>query len=267
MYKLALKSGFFDLQSSRDWYRENCKAAGVGMHAKLARRFVELQALLLTPVAPHWSDSVWQEILHKDSSIQLAQYPTVPTPDSALLAAIEYVKSTGSSVTHAEAGQMKKLQKGKQASFDPAKAKKLTVYIAAAFPAWQQQYRNIVKQQFESTGAVDTKAVAGQINKADLKKAMPFIQTLKKRIESGESAERVFDERLPFDERQALREMIPGLKSIVRKLEVVELVLVKEGEDTGEVITTGNEGGQRIPLGPNAGGALPGDPAFFFANI
>lgn len=267
MYKLALKSGFFDLQSSRDWYRENCKAAGVGMHAKLARRFVELQALLLTPVAPHWSDSVWQEILHKDSSIQLAQYPTVPTPDSALLAAIEYVKSTGSSVTHAEAGQMKKLQKGKQASFDPAKAKKLTVYIAAAFPAWQQQYRDIVKQQFESTGAVDTKAVAGQINKADLKKAMPFIQTLKKRIESGESAERVFDERLPFDEQQALREMIPGLKSIVRKLEVVELVLVKEGEDTGEVITTGNEGGQRIPLGPNAGGALPGDPAFFFANI
>lgn len=266
MYKLALKSGFFDLQSSRDWYRENCRAAGVGMHAKLARRFIELQALLLTPIAPHWSDSVWQEILHKDSSIQLAQYPMVSTPDPALVAAIEYVKSTGSSVTQAEAGQVKKLQKGKQASFDPAKAKKLTVYVAAAFPAWQQQYRNVVRQQYESTGAVDTKAIAGKINKADMKKAMPFIQILKKRIDSGESPQRVFAERLPFDERQALREMIPGLKSTVRKLEVVELVFVKEGEDTGEVITTGNEGGQRIPLGPSAGGALPGDPAFFFSN-
>lgn len=267
MYKLALKTGLFDLQASRDWYRENTKAAGVGMHAGLVRRFVELQALLLTPIAPHWSDSVWQEILHKDSSIQLALYPTVPAPDPASLAAIEYVKSTANSVTQAEAGQVKKLQKGKQVSFDPAKAKKLTVYVAATFPAWQQQYRNLLKEQWESTGAIDTKAVAAKINKAELKKAMPYIQMLKKRAESGESPERVFSDRLPFDERQALREMIPGLKSTVRKLEEVELVLVKEGEETGEVITTGNESGEKTPLAAMAASALPGNPGFLFANI
>lgn len=266
-YKLAMKSGFFDLQSSRDWYRENCRASGIGMHVDLVRRFVELQALLLTPVAPHWADSVWRELLHKDTSIQNALYPTVPNPDPSLVATIEYIKSTASSVTQAEAGQIKKLQKGKQAAFDPTKEKKLTVYIAAAFPAWQQQYRSIVKQTYESTGSVDSKTVAGQINKADLKKAMPFIQTLKKRIDSGESPEHVFSEHLQFDERQALREMIPGLKSASRKLEVVELVLVKEGDETGEVITTGSEGGQRVPLSPMAAGALPGNPAFLFANI
>ena len=266
MYKLALKTGFYDLLASRDWYRENCRAAGVGIHAKLARRFVEIQALLLTPIAPHWCDSVWQELLHHDKSIQNALYPTVPAPDPTLSAAIEYVKSTGSSVTQAEGAQMKKLQKGKQASYDVAKAKKLTVYIAAAFPEWQTQYRNLAKEQYESAGALDTKPLAGKINKADVKKAMPYIQNLKKRIDSGEAAARVFSDKLQFDERQALREMIPGLKSTVRKLEEVELVLVKEGEDNGEVITTGNEG-QRIPLTQAANSALPGNPGFYFTNI
>ena len=33
------------------------------MHHKLVERYIELQALLLTPIAPHWADYIWQEVL------------------------------------------------------------------------------------------------------------------------------------------------------------------------------------------------------------
>jgi leucyl-tRNA synthetase len=260
-------AGFFDLQSSRDWYREHCRAAGIGIHASLARRFVELQALLVAPIAPHWAESLWLEILHKDSTIQNALYPAVPELDPVLTAGYEYVKSTAGLISQAEAHQVKKMQKGKKATFDPTKSKKLTIFVGDAFPAWQMRYREMMQQQYESTGAVDTKAIAGQISKADLKMAMPFIQELKKRLDSGEKPERVFERRLPFDEAQVLREMVPGLKSTVNRLELVDIIYVRQGEDTGEVVF-GENVGQKIPLaGTVAASAIPGKPAFAFANV
>lgn len=66
-FKLALKSGFYDLVSARDFYREACTAAGVGMDRDLVLRYIELQALLITPIAPHWAEYVWLELLGKVS--------------------------------------------------------------------------------------------------------------------------------------------------------------------------------------------------------
>ena len=64
-YKLALKSALYDFTGCRDFYREATAAAGVGMHHDLVLRYIEFQALLLTPIAPHWSDHIWQEVLQK----------------------------------------------------------------------------------------------------------------------------------------------------------------------------------------------------------
>jgi leucyl-tRNA synthetase len=54
------------------------------MHVDLVRRFVELQALLIAPIIPHWSEYIWKEVLHKDTSIQGAQFPTAPPADAVL---------------------------------------------------------------------------------------------------------------------------------------------------------------------------------------
>jgi leucyl-tRNA synthetase len=42
-------------------------AAGVGMHKDVVLRYIELQALMLAPIAPHWSEYVWLEVLKKVS--------------------------------------------------------------------------------------------------------------------------------------------------------------------------------------------------------
>lgn len=53
---------------ARDFYREAVAAAGIGMNRALVLQYIELQALLLTPIASHWADYIWQEVLNKVGS-------------------------------------------------------------------------------------------------------------------------------------------------------------------------------------------------------
>ena len=62
---MALKEGFYEFQAARDQYREACAAANISMHSELVLRFVEWQALLITPIAPHWAEYIWLEVLKK----------------------------------------------------------------------------------------------------------------------------------------------------------------------------------------------------------
>lgn len=61
-YKNALKTGLFDFQNARSWYRD---VTGGDMHKDLVLQFIEAQALMLAPIAPHWSDHLWREVLQR----------------------------------------------------------------------------------------------------------------------------------------------------------------------------------------------------------
>jgi leucyl-tRNA synthetase len=71
MYKLALKSALYDFMGARDFYREVTTAAGIGMHRDLVLKYIELQALLLMPIAPHWAEYIWLEVLNKVSHLSV----------------------------------------------------------------------------------------------------------------------------------------------------------------------------------------------------
>jgi leucyl-tRNA synthetase len=59
----------YDLIGARDAYREAAISAGIGMHRDVVLRYIELQSLLLAPVAPHWAEYVWLEVLKKVSDM------------------------------------------------------------------------------------------------------------------------------------------------------------------------------------------------------
>lgn len=245
------------------------------MHKALVTRYIELQALILAPIAPHWSDYIWQEVLHRPQTIQNALWPTVPEPSPSLTAAREYVRNTSSNITSAEGVQLKKKTKGKAVSFDPRAPKKLTIFAAAAFPAWQDRYIELVRSTFEKTSLHQQQEQGGDkelldaVKKmGDPKKAMPFVQGLKRQLANGEKPDKVFDRKLPFDELAVLREMVTGLKKTTGCREI-EVVLVKEGGKVGEVVVGvgGEKGAERQGLPQAAEGAVPGLPTFFFENI
>lgn len=268
-YKSALKSGLYDFTASRDFYREATKAAGVGMHQDLVRRYVELQALMITVVAPHWAEYIWLEVLGKPDSVQNARFPTVPDQKPNLTAARDYVRNTSSNITSAEGAQLKKMQKGKQTSYDPKQEKKLSIFCALKYPAWQDGVIDIVRQNFADM-KLDVGAISKSIPKAESKRAMPFVQVLKKSLEGGIEPSTVFERKLAFDEVSVLREMVSGLQQTVQKCAVVEVIVVEEEGKKGKVVggTAGVKvGEERSELPQSAENAVPGQPTFFFENM
>ncbi|KAI1625684.1 leucyl-tRNA synthetase [Exophiala viscosa] len=255
-YKLALKSALYDFQSARDFYREACASGGTPMSRPLVTRYVELQSLLIATIAPHWAEHMWLEVLGKKDSIQNARWPEVPKSDPSLTATREYVKGTSSSITSAEALAAKKMAKGKSAAFDPRKPKRITIFVASNFPQWQDKYVDLVREMLEKTTLHDDKELNGKVAKMgkgpEMKKAMPFVQALKKRlVVNMEAPEAVFERKLPFDEVEIVTEMRKGLMRTTGSKDV-SVVLV--GED-------------KSGLPPMAEQAVPGSPTFLFENM
>lgn len=265
-YKAALKYGLYDFTAARDFYREVTKAAGIGMHAELVARYVELQALMVTVVAPHWAEHIWLEVLKKPDTVQNARFPSAPEQKPHLTAAREYVRNTSSSITSAEGAQLKRMQKGKQTSYDPKKEKKLSIFCALKYPSWQDSIIDVVRQNFTNM-SLDMGAVSKSIPKQESKRAMPFVQQLKKALETGVSPDTVFERKLAFDEVEVLGEMVPGLRQTVQKCAVVEVIVVDEGGKSGKVAKGDKVGEERKELPQSAEGAVPGQPTFFFENV
>ncbi|TID24026.1 leucyl-tRNA synthetase [Venturia nashicola] len=253
-YKSALKAAFFDFTSARDSYRISTSSTAIGMHHDTVRQYVELQSQLLAVITPHWSDYIWQEILKKPSTIQNIPFPKVPDPTPALTATTTYVRQTSSNIGAAEGIINKKLAKGKAntVTYDPKAPKRLTIFVTKSFPEWQEKYIDEARNAMEGL-TFDDKKVRAKIAKPDMKRAMPFVQLLKKRLDAGETASNVFDRKLPFDEVNVLQEMVPGLKVTVPKLKEVDIVVV---EEVGE---------KELP--PQAASAEPGQPTFAFGNV
>ncbi|KAI4121864.1 MAG: hypothetical protein LQ338_006120 [Usnochroma carphineum] len=273
-YKAALKSALYDFTSARDFYREALAAASIPMHHDLISTYITLQALIISPIAPHWADYIWQEVLHKPITIQNALWPEVPQPDAGLTAAYTYIRTTSSAITSAEGHQIRKKSKGKHTQYDPEQPKRLTIYTASSFPAWQQKYIDLVRD-FHSKSTLEDKSLNAEVGRmGEGKKAMPFVQSLKKRIQTGEKAEDVFDRKLTFEETEVLGQMLRGLRKTVprcRGLEVVEVVGEEEGKKRGRVVVSEGGGvgekGEETELMGSAEAAVPGAPSFFFENV
>lgn len=187
----------------------------------------------------------------------------MPEPNLSFATISNYIRSTSSAISAADGAQQKRLAKGKDLRYDPKQAKRLTIFVAKSWPAWQARYIDLVREKLKGI-TLDIKEVSKHIDKTEMKKAMPFVHHLKRRLESGDSKDAVLERDLGFDEVKVLGEMIPVLKATVVKLKGVDIVIVEEGAKAGLRI----EGEKRIEGLPQvAASAEPGSPSFEFANL
>lgn len=184
MYKEALKYGFYELQSVRDWYRE--VTGETGMHVDLVKYWVRIAALLVQPVAPHFSEHIWSTVLKEPTSVQLALWPEPETPvDRPVIEAGAYMRGTIKMIRDAELALLKRAGKGKggPAPFDPKKPRSVRVYVASTFPEWQEACVAIVKEAYaKDADKVDDAKVRELLTQKGLikdKRVMPFIQAFK----------------------------------------------------------------------------------------
>ncbi|KAJ3041618.1 cytosolic leucyl tRNA synthetase [Rhizophlyctis rosea] len=275
LYREAVKYGFYEMNNARGAYRKATLGEGVaglnhgeekfeGMHRELVERFIELEALMLAPVAPHWSEHVWSDLLKKPHSIQKALFPTTPEPkDSAqLLAAADYIRGLGSKIRSAEDALAKKAakKKGGAPAASPADAnaeKTLRLYVAESFPEWQDEAVAVLKDAWDDGKKSFTgkeKEVLAKKGLMKNKAVMPFVMVMKQAVEAnGPSA---FDRKLPFDEAAILELNMEFVRREVAALKIVRVeVLKKEGLKEG----SGGVDGDDLK---KAEGAVPGQPTY-----
>ncbi|CAE6438008.1 unnamed protein product [Rhizoctonia solani] len=259
-YKDALKDGFYELQSARDWYRE--VTADTGMHATLVELFVRTSALLVLPIAPHFSEHIWQHILHETNSVQNALWPTPPTElDQATLGAAAYMRGITKTIRDADIALQKRSGKkgGGPAgqALRPNDPKSVRVFVAQKFPEWQTACVGVVEALWKEGAANDEAKLRKSLADKGLikdKKAMPFVQAFKKRVEQF-GPEIAFNRALPFDEAHVLRELVPYMKHNMGYIDI-DVVLIDEAKDK-----TGPGYSQ-----PALDVAEPGAPGFVFWN-
>lgn len=191
-----------------------------------------------------------------------------------LTGALDYVRTISSKITSTEAAQLKKVGKGKTISYDPKKPKKLSIYVALSYPAWQDKYIELVRQHFDTLNLTLNEA---QLKPAiakmgEMKKAMPFVQTLKQRLVfQKEDPQTVFDRKLVYDEVKTLGEILPVLKRSTG-CAIIEVIVVEEGGKKGKKVPDEGRGnweeGEVVEglSGPSES-AAPGNPGFAFENV
>ncbi|KAG6860497.1 hypothetical protein C0995_010483 [Termitomyces sp. Mi166 len=267
-YKDAVKFGFYEFQSARDWYRE--VTSDVGMHHDLVRYWINAAALIITPIAPHFAEHIHTTILQSPISIQLALWPTPAKPvDRTALEAGVYMRDTIKTIRDAEVSLLKMLQKAKGkkgpggpavAAFDPKLPKSVRIYVATAFPEWQDTCVQAVKDAYdEQMDKVDDAKVKVMLMERGLikdKRAMPFVQAFKKRMAQF-GAQTAFRRALPFSESQVLREILPYLKKSLGLVDA-EVLSVEEARQ---------KKGQASYTKSIIDSSEPGAPAFEYYNV
>ncbi len=257
-YREALKEAFYGMQSARDSYREATVVHGdSGMSKTLLLQFIEMQALLLAPITPHFSEYVWLELLKRPSSIMIEHYPEAKEIDHDLLCASAYLQSVTRSMRLTLQNE-RCPKKGPAKELDSAE-----VFVAVSYPKWQEDALAILESLYDGNkGAFPADDVIVSSLKPLMtlgkpnKKLIPFVMEQKANVLTG--GIKALNRQLPFDELKVLNENLDYLTKTIglMKLSVspVDPANIEEGS-VGEDVRRKQES------------SLPGVPtAFFFKN-
>ena len=189
-FKDALKFGFYDFQSTCDWYRE--VTVDDGMHTDLVKYWMRCAALLVIPIAPDCAEQIWSTILKEPTSVQRALRPVPKAAvDRTIIEAGQYMRGTIKTIRDAEVSLLKALAKAKskkdasanEGLFDPKKSKAVRTYVATTLPKWQDTCVSVLQESYlKSDDKVDDAKVEELLIEKGLIKdkcAMPFIQLFK----------------------------------------------------------------------------------------
>ncbi|KAK7055247.1 hypothetical protein R3P38DRAFT_3385345 [Favolaschia claudopus] len=264
-YKDALKYGFYELQTSRDWYRE--VTSDISMHADLVMYWIRVATLLISPIAPHFSEHIYRTFLRSPTSIQRALWPTPSTPvDVTTIESGVYMRGTIKTIRDAETTLVKLLTKSKgkggakPVSYDPRKPKSVRVYVATTFPEWQETCVQVIRECYDAgTDKVDDARARTMLGERGLikdKRVMPFFQEFKKRMAQF-GAQTAFRRTLPFSEREILAEVTPYLRKSLNLVDV-EIFSTEDALERQE-----QEGFTKSIIDT----AEPGNPAVQYRNV
>jgi len=170
-YKSALKSCFFDLQNA--WTDYNTSMEGTSVSEPLYHRYIDVSLLLLTPIAPHFTDYCWMQLLGHSTTIVNERFPTPNKFDSQLFFMERLMNKTADNIRFRIKALAKKFKK----------LNSLAIFVENKFNNVQERILQILRDNFnQETRAFNDEAVDREVaSDATLKDArrdtyMPFLK-------------------------------------------------------------------------------------------
>ena len=299
LFREALKAAVYDLHAARDAWRVACgggdsssacssSSGGGGLHAGLARRYVEVSTLLLAPLAPHTCEHVWRDLLKKEGTVLTAGWPRdAPAPDAVLRAAAAALEGTIAAARRGISRLEAPPKKAKKDDPRPRRVARVAVYVAEAFGGWHapvlaslsaafDEERNAFRPDAAAALAAAVAAaaepfVAGGGQPGDKALKMNVIPFAKKRMDDAcaGGGRGLLQARLPFDEAELLESNagyfarclgLPSSSSSdsspVRVVRGPPPALGEEGSGESANAVAGGKGAAEV--------ALPGEPVLRF---
>ncbi|XP_010692415.2 leucine--tRNA ligase, cytoplasmic isoform X1 [Beta vulgaris subsp. vulgaris] len=249
MFREALKTGFYDLQTARDEYRFSCGAGG--MNRDLVQRFMDIQTRLLTPICPHYGEYIWRELLRKEGFAIKAGWPVADAPNLTLKSANKYLQD---SIVLMRKLLQKQIMGSKKGNKKGAPVQQLTedkqlvglIYVNETYDGWKEVCLKILKSKFDSetrTFAPDSEIMAA-LQKSEIAQATDFKQIQKhcmpflrfKKDETLTLGPHALELKLPFGEIEVLSENV----DLIKRQLAVEHVEVLSFQDSNAVSKAGS---------------------------
>ncbi|XP_018341238.1 PREDICTED: leucine--tRNA ligase, cytoplasmic [Trachymyrmex septentrionalis] len=206
LYKEALRTGFYELQTVRDKYLQLSPAVNLD----LIKNYIEVQIILLFPICPHVCEYIWGDLLKKDGSILNARWPAIGDIDEILIKSSQYLIDAAHTFRILLKNYMiPKKSKTKNDITNIEKPNHGIIWVAKTYPPWQSVILETMREMYCKNGnkLPDNKVLSTTFaGKAELKKymkrVMPFVQLVKEKMETvGLSA---LNLTLDFDEFHVL---------------------------------------------------------------
>lgn len=194
-FRDVLVYSFFDLYSKKEEYRI---FAG-SYHRESFFRYLAVQLLMLSPIAPHFCEKHWeiyQAAVGLNKTLIVSEsFPALSAPvDAVLTRQFGYIRGILKTARIANEKASKKAKKP---------AKKAIVYISETYPMELQGLMKVLFEYYSQTPNPDLKEYTNIVKKLDLNKAVTQKMMQFASFAVGEYKERgleAFELKLPFDE-------------------------------------------------------------------
>eukprot|EP01082_Thalassiosira_pseudonana_P003944 g2964.t1 g2964 contig12:1161685-1165266(+) len=205
-FREGLQKGWFEMMIARNEYRSWCQDSGVPLHEGLVRKWAESLIIIICPICPHWSETLWKD-LGKEGLAVRALWPVVGEEDKLLTRQSKFLRDSLKNF-RAQAGKAKKGWKI------------ATILVAEDYPQWKvdallwmQSKYDKATGSFPDTFMTDLKdwSTTNVTDKKQVKFTMQFVSFTKKEVEDvGETG---MDTKCPFDQLAILKESKGYLQS------------------------------------------------------
>eukprot|EP00571_Detonula_confervacea_P016849 CAMPEP_0172299366 /NCGR_PEP_ID=MMETSP1058-20130122/1709_1 /TAXON_ID=83371 /ORGANISM="Detonula confervacea, Strain CCMP 353" /LENGTH=1113 /DNA_ID=CAMNT_0013008811 /DNA_START=70 /DNA_END=3411 /DNA_ORIENTATION=- len=205
-FREGLQKGWFEMMIAKNQYKSWCQDSGIAMHEGLVRKWAESLIILICPICPHWSETMWKD-LGKDGMAVKALWPTAGVEDKLLTRQAKFLRDT---------------VKNFRASVGKAKKgwKMATILVAMDYPQWKidallwmQSTYDKASGSFPNTFMKDLKgwSAANVSDKKKIKLVMQFVSFMKREVD--DVGEMGMDIKCPFDQLTILNESLAYIKS------------------------------------------------------